>query len=70
MFNLLDTLSVEKQDEQVKATVESSLAKISNRKADEVISYFCDYKKKNPKLSDGVVAVILRYLQISNFKKS
>lgn len=63
IFNLLDTLSVEKQDEQVKVTIESSLAKISNRKPDEVISIFCDYKKKNPKLTNEIVAVILRIIQ-------
>lgn len=61
VFQLLDALSVEKQDE-VKSTVESSLAKISSRRADEVISIFCDYKKKNPKLTNDIVAVILRYI--------
>lgn len=55
---LLDTLG--DKDEQVKAVAEGSLIKIADKKPDEVIVFVCDYKKKNPKLSDAVIAVILR----------
>lgn len=57
-FQLLDSLN--DKDEQVKAIAEASLLKIADKKPDEVILFVCDYKKKNPKLIDPVIAVILR----------
>lgn len=57
-FQLLDSLN--DKDEQVKAFAEASLLKISDKKPDEVILFVCDYKKKNPKLIDPIIAVILR----------
>lgn len=58
VFNLLDSLG--DKDDQVKARAEVSLIKIADKKPDEVILYVCDYKKKNPKLPDLTIAVILR----------
>jgi hypothetical protein len=55
---LLETLN--DKDDQVRATSESSLIKIADRKPDEVIVFVCEYKKKNGKLSDVSIAVILR----------
>lgn len=57
-FQLLDALN--DKDEQVKASSEAALIKIADKKPDEVILFVCDYKKKNPKLTDPVIAVILR----------
>lgn len=57
-FQLLDSLN--DKDDQVKATAEASIIKIADKKPDEVILFVCDYKKKNPKLLDPVIAVILR----------
>lgn len=57
-FQLLDSLN--DKDDQVKATAEASLIKIADKKPDEIIQFVCDYKKKNPKLPDTVIAVILR----------
>lgn len=48
------------KDEQVKAAAEASLIKIGDKKPDEVILFVCEYKKKNSKLSDSVIAVVLR----------
>lgn len=56
--HLLDTLG--DKDDQVKATAEASLIKIADKKPDEIILFVCDYKKKNPKIPDQIVAVILR----------
>lgn len=56
--HLLDSLN--DKDEQVRAMAEASLIKIADKKPDEVIVFVCDYKKKNPKLPDGVIATILR----------
>jgi hypothetical protein len=56
--HLLDTLN--DKDEQVRAVAEASLLKIADKKPDEVIVFVCDYKKKNPKLSDVTIAVVLR----------
>ena len=58
VFNLLDSLN--DKDDQVKTIAEASLIKIADKKPDEVILIVCDYKKKNPKLSDPTIAVILR----------
>lgn len=55
---LLDTLN--DKDEEVRSTAEDSLIKIADKKPDDVIVFVCEYKKKSGKLSDGVVAVILR----------
>lgn len=55
---LLDSLA--DKDEQVKATAEASLIKISDKNPDDIILFVCEYKKKNPKLVDSVIAVILR----------
>ena len=57
-LRLLDALN--DKDETVKAMAESSLLKIADKKPDEVILFVCDYKKKNPKLADPIIAVILR----------
>lgn len=57
-FNLLDSLG--DKDETVRATVENSLIKIADRKTDQSIEALCEYKKKNPKLADPQIAVILR----------
>jgi hypothetical protein len=57
-FQLLDSLN--DKDEQVKAIAEASLIKIADKKPDDIILFVCDYKKKNPKLSDPTIAVILR----------
>lgn len=54
---LLDSLN--DKVEQVRSTAEDSLIKIADRKPDEVIGFVCEYKKSG-KLSDGIVAVILR----------
>lgn len=56
--SLLDSLN--DKDDQVKALAEASLIKIADKKPDEIILFVCDYKKKNPKLSDPTIAVILR----------
>lgn len=58
VHQLLDTLG--DKDEQVKVSAEGSLIKIADKKPDEVILFVCDYKKKNPKLADSTIAVILR----------
>lgn len=55
---LLDSLN--DKDDQVKALAEVSLIKIADKKPDEVILFVCDYKKKNPKLADPIIAVVLR----------
>lgn len=57
-FQLLDSLN--DKDEQVKAIAEASLIKIADKKPDDIILFVCDYKKKNPKLADPTIAVILR----------
>lgn len=57
-FQLLDSLN--DKDEQVRAVSEASLIKIADKKPDDIILFVCDYKKKNPKLSDATIAVILR----------
>jgi hypothetical protein len=57
-FQLLDSLN--DKDEQVKGIAEASLIKIADKKPDDIILFVCDYKKKNPKLSDPTIAVILR----------
>lgn len=57
---LLESLA--DKDEQVKATAEGSLIKISDKKPDDIILFVCDYKKRNPKLVDSVIAVILRFV--------
>lgn len=56
--HLLDTLN--DKDEQVRSVAEASLIKIADKKPDEVIVFVCEYKKKNPKLPDATIAVILR----------
>lgn len=48
------------KDDQVKGVCEASLLKISSRNPNELISYVINYKKKNQKISDHVVSVILR----------
>lgn len=58
VFHLLDALN--DKDDQVKTTAEASLLKIADKKPDEVILFVSDYKKKNPKLTDQSIAVILR----------
>jgi ABC-type Fe3+-hydroxamate transport system substrate-binding protein len=58
VFHLLDSLS--DKDDQVKTTAEASLIKIADKKPDEVILFVSEYKKKNPKLTDQIIAVILR----------
>lgn len=55
---LLETLN--DKDEQVRATAEAALIKIADKKPDEVIVFVCEFKKKNGKLSDANIAVILR----------
>ena len=55
---LLDSLN--DKDDLVRSTAEDSLVKIADKKPDEVIVFVCEYKKKSGKLSDGIVAVILR----------
>jgi hypothetical protein len=56
--HLLDTLN--DKDDQVRAVAEASFIKIADKKPDEVIVFVCDFKKKNPKLPDSTLAVILR----------
>lgn len=58
VLHLLESLN--DKDDQVKAVAEASLIKIADKKPDEVISYVCDYKKKNPKSTDALIAVVLR----------
>ena len=55
---LLDSLN--DKDEKVRGMAEASLIKIADKKPDEIILFVCDYKKKNPKLPDPIIAVILR----------
>lgn len=56
--SLLDLCS--DKDEQVKATCEASLVRISNRSPNELITFIIAYKKKTQKITDSCVAVILR----------
>lgn len=56
--HLLDTLS--DKDKEVKIVTEASLIKIADKKPDEIILFICEYKKKNPKLPDSIIAVTLR----------
>lgn len=58
VFQLLESLN--DKDEQVRTTAEGSLIKIADKKPDEIIMFVCDYKKKNIKLADSTIAVILR----------
>jgi hypothetical protein len=56
--SLLDTLN--DKDEEVKATVESALLRISEKRTDELLQVLCRYKKNTPKLTESSSAVILR----------
>lgn len=56
--HLLDSLS--DKEKEVKNVSEASLIKIADKKPDEIILFICDYKKKNPKLQDSIIAVTLR----------
>lgn len=53
---LLDSLL----DDDVKTIAEASLIKIADKKPDEIVLFICDYKKRNPKLAESIIAVTLR----------
>jgi maestro heat-like repeat-containing protein family member 1 len=55
---LLDTLA--DKDEEVKATIESSLLRIAEKRTDELLQVLCEFKKNTPKLSECSTAIILR----------
>lgn len=48
------------KDDQVKAICEASLVRISSRNPNEVINFIIQYKKKNSKIHESIVGVILR----------
>jgi hypothetical protein len=56
--NLLDLCT--DKDDQVKGVCEASLVRIASRNPNELINYVINYKKKNQKISENVIAVILR----------
>jgi len=56
--NLLDLCN--DKDDQVRGVCEASLVRISSRNPNELINYVINYKKKNQKISENIIAVILR----------
>lgn len=56
--NLLDLCN--DKDDQVRGVCEASLVRISSRNPNELINYVINYKKKNQKISESIIAVILR----------
>jgi hypothetical protein len=56
--NLLDLCN--DKDDQVKGVCEASLVRIASRNPNELINYVINYKKKTQKISDHIIAVILR----------
>ena len=56
--NLLDLCN--DKDDQVKGVCEASLVRIASRNPNELINYVINYKKKNQKISEHIIAVILR----------
>lgn len=56
--NLLDLCN--DKDDQVKGVCEASLVRIASRNPNELINYVISYKKKNQKISENIIAVILR----------
>ncbi|XP_070495465.1 maestro heat-like repeat-containing protein family member 1 isoform X2 [Chironomus tepperi] len=51
------------KDDQVKGVCEASLVRIASRNPNELINYVINYKKKNQKISEQTIAVILRIIE-------